>query len=759
MFTCYNHYLLNKLKQQHMCVGCCNYNGLPLKKKAQCEMGRRFQCKGLLATVPAPMTPPSFNSNDDSNNSDNCVSDDCSTTSAPSGPGLDMISPPRKSARTSPRRVVRVRNNSLRRTGRVIQQSEIFAPSPIHKSRHVDMISHLTEDNARLQRELHDSEAKVRQLKMSLSATRMKLTRSSVVTAHRRVRSGNPTKRLQILVQQWQQQQIPIPVICDALLNVMVQSKKLRNEICTQLTKSAQDFPDLYQHFYTKIYQEIKYKFRPWVCLQELDLMASVSFRAYDAIRMIEFAEEESKKYRRGIFYSRHKLTKLCQQLETYGRDILPFSVTSNSVKFDVATAVKFLLEKHGLWGRVLNQENVLLAATVDGGDLAWNVTQVSAGIKMIDRRAVNPVSGTLLFGSSGHEKIQSRFNCYPLHIIIAKDNKQLYKTHLCNFFWDVNELEEDYPNGLSVAQGADMCSLHKTLGVGGGMKVKKYACYCCTIHRDNLTKPLDLPCVDCVRIGCTEPCYHMPMSDESLIERLREEREDNLRAWPHLQRLPFNGRSRIRVSNHGMNTILDPKDDNLHIEFEPKTRIDRVSQRSLFEAEILLRGLGETVNKSTAELRLILHEALLAETSFLMLDTIINANNFDESMIRLEQAVPCLLHIENRTSEAVIEHVLRRALVLREGNRAACDELISGVESLINTDILGSTGCGSLWCVPINHDGTLGKIKFANWRARRVINDAEDIIAICFSGVNWLEERNRWCNVIHLYRRTMKVC
>jgi hypothetical protein len=141
------------------------------------------------------------------------------------------------------------------------------------------------------------------------------------------------------------------------------------------------------------------------------------------------------------------------------------------------------------------------------------------------------------------------------------------------------------------------------------------------------------------------------------------------------------------------------------------------------------------------------------------MLDTIINANNFDESMIRLEQAVPCLLHIENRTSEAVIEHVLRRALVLREGNRAACDELISGVESLINTDILGSTGCGSLWCVPINHDGTLGKIKFANWRARRVINDAEDIIAICFSGVNWLEERNRWCNVIHLYRRTMKVC
>jgi hypothetical protein len=68
---------------------------------------------------------------------------------------------------------------------------------------------------AQLQRELHDMEAKVHQLKMSLSATRMKLTCSSVVTAQRRVRSGNPTERLRILVQQWQQQQVPISLICD----------------------------------------------------------------------------------------------------------------------------------------------------------------------------------------------------------------------------------------------------------------------------------------------------------------------------------------------------------------------------------------------------------------------------------------------------------------------------------------------------------------------------------------------------------------
>jgi hypothetical protein len=51
----------------------------------------------------------------------------------------------------------------------------------------------------------------------------------------------------------------------------------------------------------------------------------------------------------------------------------------------------------------MLNQERVLLAATVDGGDLAWNITQVSAGVKIVDHRAINPVTGKLLFGHTGH--------------------------------------------------------------------------------------------------------------------------------------------------------------------------------------------------------------------------------------------------------------------------------------------------------------------------------------------------------------------
>jgi hypothetical protein len=170
--------------------------------------------------------------------------------------------------------------------------------------------------------------------------------------------------------------------------------------------------------FQQKLYKELKYKFCPWICLQQLDLAATVGFRAYDTIHMIEFAEDENKKYRRGLFYSRHKLTRLCRQLETHGAELLPYTVPENAVKFDVAATMKFILRSHGLWDSVLNKWQVKLAAAIDGGDLSWNVTQVSARLNMIDSRAIEPISGGLLFGDSGHDKVQSKYNCYPLYIV-----------------------------------------------------------------------------------------------------------------------------------------------------------------------------------------------------------------------------------------------------------------------------------------------------------------------------------------------------
>jgi hypothetical protein len=84
-------------------------------------------------------------------------------------------------------------------------------------------------------------------------------------------------------------------------------------------------------------------------------------------------------------------LSQIARELEIYGRNVLPYDLTKTSVRFNIKKATTYLLKKFELWDHVKGHEKVLLAATVDGGQLAWKLTQISAGIKMVDERSINP--------------------------------------------------------------------------------------------------------------------------------------------------------------------------------------------------------------------------------------------------------------------------------------------------------------------------------------------------------------------------------
>jgi hypothetical protein len=103
------------------------------------------------------------------------------------------------------------------------------------------------------------------------------------------------------------------------VVSVPLSRKYYRKHLTACIQTNADMLPQLADFFGKKMYGEIRQKFRAWICLQELDMCATVSFRAFDIIRKIEFAEDENKKYRRGLYPSRFKLGKVCRQLENYG--------------------------------------------------------------------------------------------------------------------------------------------------------------------------------------------------------------------------------------------------------------------------------------------------------------------------------------------------------------------------------------------------------------------------------------------------------
>jgi hypothetical protein len=92
-----------------------------------------------------------------------------------------------------------------------------------------------------------------------------------------------------------------------------------------------------------KKYVELQEKFDPWVCLRGLDFVATVSFHGYEIIRRIEFSNEDDDKYMRGLFKSRQELSRLSWRLEEHGAQFLPYTITENSVAFDLHCVVKFI--------------------------------------------------------------------------------------------------------------------------------------------------------------------------------------------------------------------------------------------------------------------------------------------------------------------------------------------------------------------------------------------------------------------------------
>ena len=331
----------------------------------------------------------------------------------------------------------------------------------------------LEEENAHLQDKLTISESKEdaleKELERCLAESRKCKSRLRQCYTKIQRLSGpsqiagemDPAKISEIIIRFLEESELSEEQVVEGFLSAICVKKSYEKFISQGIINM--NLPQVSSHYKSIMYKELKWKFRPWICLRELDKVATVSFRGYEVIRRIEFNGEEAK-YRQGLFYNRMELSRLSKELEEYGATILPYQLTSNAVKFDIQPAVKFILERYGLWGYVENKESVIAAATVDGGELAWKLTQISAGIKICDPRAVDPITGELLFGESGHENVQSRSLCFPLQIHIAKDNSAFYSTQLKGFFEDLNNMEDDYVNGLKFSQGADMCSLQKTV-------------------------------------------------------------------------------------------------------------------------------------------------------------------------------------------------------------------------------------------------------------------------------------------------------
>jgi hypothetical protein len=177
-----------------------------------------------------------------------------------------------------------------------------------------------------------------------------------------------------------------------------------------------------------------------------------------------------------------------------------------------------------------------------------------------------------------------------------------------------------------------------------------------------------------------------------------------------------------------------------------------------LLEKELCIRNV-QAMGQQIAQLQVQLHEILLVELCYKLLFEVLNEASLDNAMIKLEKAIPDLLHLENRGSKAIITHLLLHALCLVEGDAEATAELIHNIQLIINERLFGEPGCPSGWKFPLNQDGTMADVTFANWCAWRIIDNINYLVQVCFPGDENAQVVSEWNNAVEAWRSGLKVC
>ena len=72
-----------------------------------------------------------------------------------------------------------------------------------------------------------------------------------------------------------------------------------------------------------------------------------------------------------------------------------------------------------------------------------------------------------------------------------------------------------------------------------------------------------------------------------------------------------------------------------------------------LIENEFRVRNIVVPDGTRSPERIIQLTEILLTENTYTIMCKVLTAKSLEEAMIKLEKAIPCLLHLENRSSEA----------------------------------------------------------------------------------------------------------
>jgi hypothetical protein len=488
---------------------------------------------------------------------------------------------------------------------------------------------------------------------------------------------------------------------------------------------------------------------------------------------------------------SSYQIKKAMRHLELQADDILPFrqlddfsvsesdwhywdpeaatrygtteeGIIYDGFEFDFLKKIEFILRLYKLSDIAMDdtQAPVTIAITLDGADLSRNYTHVTCGIKIVDPRSVDPRTG-LPIGVDGSTAIQSRDHCHAFKFVLAKDSQQLYDDHFKAFFRFFELLESGTVIGANYAAGRitvsspqDVSSFWKTLKRGGACKRDREFCGWCACLSKQCHLPRVRKCQKCTTRG-KRHCYHWEVGDAPTLDRMKEDFETIGNTFPFLKDEGGPGPLLAKLLLHARETQADKTVDSSHINFVAISKEEKKQFSSDINTDLGVLRLSRIGSLDVRQERLSHALELLGNLEEIQLQ--IDAGEYAGAWILIRQAIPCVLHCENRCGEKILKMILLEGWDERDQDNYARDKMLVDVVKVVNTRILGKPKRPANWRIITTMDSEnrtmLGDQSMPNRHVRKFIEQIDVITEVVILDE---ERRQSWNQVIGLWSNLM---
>lgn len=274
-----------------------------------------------------------------------------------------------------------------------------------------------------------------------------------------------------------------------------------------------------------------------------------------------------------------------------------------------------------------------------------------------------------------------------------------------------------------------------------------------------HIVAPRSFPCERCTAIG-RRKCYDWDVGDPATYAKHQESL--NMLS----STFPFLAGDMDHISNlHMRYAPQEAVKVITNIEFSPTNQQETNKYSKYLNEDLKLLGL--TCFGSLAQRRSRLLIALQTCERFKEAQEGHEASEYAGAMIMVRQAVPCILHLENRCGEKIIKMLLMDSIQLTTKLDKEEVELINRVEHIVNTRILGQPHRPSNWKVPVSKNDkskrVVNDITMPNQHVRKFMKELHRLTEVLFDLDDeeqmarkeaWDNCRNLWMDVMELARK-----